>query len=173
MNLFIIYILIVLLSLLYTKWDKHSGGEISNIVILSGKTKYITNFRLLWGIHLIKKHKYKGKVYVCGKECGNYMQEYIQARVKGVTVEVVLSSNTLEDATLVRDIIKGIDTNILLVTSLSHQMRAFNTFCKVFNSSQIINSPTWYEIISWYSPFLPTGWVATLLNVSKNLMYNR
>ena len=173
MTLFIIYTFIVLSSFIYIRWDKSTSREISTIVILSGKSKYITDFRLRWGINYIRKHNYKGKVYVCGKNFGSYMQDYISDRVKDVTIEIVQSTSTMEDAVLTRAVVKGNDSVILLITSLSHQRRAFNTFSKVFNPDQITNCPTWYEVWSWYSPLLPTGWVATLLNVLKNFTYNR
>jgi len=172
MILLVAYLTIVALVLLTIKWDNYPKENPHAIVILSGSNKYITRFRLLWAIYLIKKHNYKGKVYVCGKKLCVYMKDYILSRVHEVGIVTVNSSNTLEDAQFTHRVIQDNSSVIILITSLSHQLRAYNTFKKVFGASKIINCPTWYDLGSWFSPLLPTGWVAVTINIIKNFKYS-
>ena len=170
---FVAYISIVSLVLLGIKCDKYPKEQPHAFVILSGSTKYITNFRLLWAVYLITKHNYQGKVYVCGKEFGSYMRDYLHNRTQGIDIEIVNTNNTFEDARFTRKLIETDTSKFVLITSLSHQTRAYTTFKKAFNASQIINCPTWYDVGSWFSPLLPTGWAASIINTVKNYQYNQ
>lgn len=167
------YLLLVFLSLLYIK----VGGQTSNhkkayIILLSGSNKYITRFRIKQVVSLSRNRR--ATVILCGKELANFMkQELEDCGINNVLLQDK-STNTEEDAKfLKKDYISTGDVKLILVSSLSHQRRVYHTFLKYFDSSQLVNSPAWSEIFSYYSPLLPTGWFAVLLNAYKDYKYNK
>ncbi len=171
MILLIIYFLFVFLSFWYTKSDEITDqNKNAFIVILSGKNKYIAKFRIKEGIKLYRKGN---QIIVCGKKMSKFMKfELEKTGVKKVLVQD-MSTNTNEDAKyLVEMFSQTKNRKIILVTSLSHQRRAFHSFLNFYQESHIINRPAWGEIVSWYSPLLPSGWFAVILNIYKDLRYN-
>ena len=167
-----IYVTLVLLSLAYVK----TGGKIDKkkktlVVVLSVSNKYVTNFRLKQAVNL---NNSDNVIVICGKRMSKYMRSKLnEANIFEVNVQD-RSMNTYEDAKfLLKYFPQTKRANIVLVSSLSHQRRAYNTFSKFFSRNQIVNRPSWGELLSVYSPFLPSGWLASLLNMYKDLLYNR
>jgi len=165
-------LLLTAASVLYIKRDPiNKLDNINLIVVLSGKNKYITNFRLK---QALKLYKPPSSVAICGKDMSAYMKSKLQSNgVKNVLVQDK-STNTLEDAKYLSEMFPETNKkNFVLISSLSHQRRAYNTFRKVFNKDRISNSPAWQEFFSWYSPLIVTGWIATGLNMYKDYKHNR
>ena len=161
----------VLLNIFYVKRDKKLPKFTKFIVILSAAYDLITIKRLKVALSLLKKYP-KAKLVVCGKEKANLMRSFLKTRgVSGFIVQDK-SSNTFEDAKYLKDLLPEREkTNFILVTSASHQRRAYNTFKRVF-LGKVWNYPT-NDIFSFYSPLFPIGWLANLINLLKDLRYNK
>ena len=165
--IFLSYICFSYLSLKYTKRDS-LPEHTDYIVILSASTDSITLDRIKHAKELAKSFN-EAKLLSCGK----YKKELFKLKLSDLKNRSVLqidSTNTYEDAYEVKKIVKDSE-NMVLVTSHSVQVRALNTFLKFFKRENIYCSPT-NDLMSWYSPLLPTGWIASLLNYIKDRRYN-
>lgn len=161
------YICLSYISFKYTKRDQ-LPKHVDYIVILSASTDLITSDRIEHARRLAKEF-YDVKLIACGK----YKSKFFEAKLSDLKNKLILqnySTNTYEDALEVKKLVKEEET-IILVTSHSHQIRALNTFLKFFKRDKIYCSPT-NDLMRWYSPLFPTGWVASLLNYIKDRKYN-
>ncbi|MFH2109399.1 MAG: YdcF family protein [Patescibacteria group bacterium] len=171
--LVIFYFLAGALSFFYIKTDKKKAGTdtAGTIVVLSAANRYITKYRLKYALKVWRGNGEIQPIAVCGKNLHRYMKDYLESR--GATKIIVqdMSTNTLEDAQYLVKLLKNqCLESIVLVTSLSHQRRAYKTFRKIFKNG-IANRPAWNELFSLYSPLLPTGWVATSVNLYKDIKH--
>lgn len=167
----IIYILLILTNIFYIKKTRRRVNKLDIIVVLSGDFTWDTTKRLGGAVALLKKFP-TATVAVCGKGRSAMMQEIL--RGKGVTKFIVQdhSTNTCEDAVYLLPLLPQAEKLTLgLVTSSPHQRRAYHTFKKTFPKTTIYNFPT-NDFINLYSPLLPTGWIANLLNIFKDWKYN-
>jgi len=164
----LIYILFSFLSTLYSRKDKIVSG-VDYIVILSASLDSVTLNRIRKGI-CISRNNPNSTVIFCGKEKSKLFKEHA-GEIKNQIYIQDKSTNTYEDARYCKDVIKK-KSSVVLVTSYSHQIRAFHTFKRVFKDLEVYNSPT-NDFFTWYSPFLPIGWIAFLINCFKDWKYNR
>lgn len=172
MILLILYLLISILFLLYSQsliLDKHL--KIRSIVVLSGDFDWDTATRVKKGLGLRKKYR-DAKFIICGKPKRNLLLKIAKKhRVSEIIIQDK-STNTFEDAFFLKKLAQ--QKNIfpmLVVTSQPHLRRSLHTFAKVFPNKLIYGSPT-NDFLNIYSPFLPSGWLAVILNVFKDLKYN-
>jgi len=167
-----ISLLLAAISILYVKRDSKKNIDKANlIVVLSGKNKYITSFRLK---QALKLHKPSRPIAICGKDMSSYMKSQLEKQGISNLLIQDKSTNTYEDAKYLSEMFPQTKHNkFVLISSLSHQRRAYKTFLKVFNKEQISNSPAWFELFSWYSPLIATGWIATGLNIYKDFKYSQ
>ena len=165
-----VYIVLSILGILYIKKDEELPLCVDFIVVLSASLDKVTRNRLDKAIELMDKYP-NAILVLSGKREAAYMEKYIQQ--KGVSNYLVQkkSTNTFEDAVYLNKIIKNINSKFILVTSSAHQRRAAHTFSKVFRR-KFWNQPT-NDILTYYSPLTPVGWLATLFNLFKDIKYNR
>lgn len=162
------YFALVLLTALYVKKDHLPDAKNILVVVLSGKNKKITKDRLEKGIQI--QQITKGKIAVCGKEMSEFMVTFLrQHGVKNLIVQSK-SLNTDEDATFLRRMI-GSDYKLVLISSPTHQRRAWHHFKKVFPEN-IYNSPS-SQLQSFDSVLKPIGWIGMILNIVKDYKYNK
>lgn len=142
-----------------------------SIVILSGDYDWDTTLRTLKGVEMKKKYK-KLNLIICGKYKSSLMLNTI--RKAGVDKIIIQnkSTNTFEDALFIKEMSEGKNIfPLILVTSSPHMMRSYHTFQRVFPNKVIYKSPT-NDLLNLYSPFLPTGILAVIVNIIKDWKYN-
>lgn len=164
----LLYILLSVLSLTYTVKDP-LPKSIQNIVILSSSFKNITRQRIKTGLKLASFYP-ESKILFSGHD---HIELFLK-HSKNIKSRVLIedkSTNTYENAFFCKKFL-GDSKNIILVTSHSHQVRARNTFRRVYEDLEICNYPT-NDIFTLYSPLLPSGWIASLINFIKDWKYNR
>lgn len=168
--LFLVYLTIFFFSYLYVKKDKFLDKKICSIFVLSASNNMVTRQRLNQAISFNKKLD-NAVIIACGKDKVAFMRGYLQR--KGV-VNFRLqdkSTNTLEDAIFGREMIKKNNKPIAVITSPTHQRRAYNSFKKVFRETKIYNYPA-NPFFSFDSILLPTGWIGLVINFYKDRKYN-
>jgi uncharacterized SAM-binding protein YcdF (DUF218 family) len=137
---------------------------------LSDNFKWSTIHRLETAIRISQKYPF-AKIIICGREHSNFINSYLKKEDKYRFLSQNMSTNTYEDAFYLSKKIKGIfKQNIILVTSSPHQRRAFHTFIRFF-SGEIYNFPS-NDYANLYSPILPSGWLAQIINIYKDYKYN-
>lgn len=161
--------MITILSFKYIKRDR-LPKQTRFIVVLSANRDDITLSRLKAAIRLRANYP-KATIAICGKEKASLMESFLKSyKVNNVLVQS-MSSNTYEDASYLKDMLPEKEkSGFVLVTSSAHQRRASNTFRRVFEG-KFWNHPT-NDLLSYYSPLLPLGWVATCVNLWKDKKYN-
>lgn len=167
----IFYLLLILTNVFYIKKTRSRVNKLDLIVVLSGDFNWDTVRRLEKALALLKVFPSATPV-VCGGERSALMQKIL--RRKGVTKFIVQdrSTNTREDAEYLLPLLSQTYNSALgLVTSSPHQRRAHHTFRRIFPDAVIYNFPT-EDFLTLYSPLLPTGWLANLLNIYKDWRYN-
>jgi len=172
MILLILYLLISVLFLLYSQsllFDEHP--KIRSIVVLSGDFDWDTAVRVRKGLKLRKKHR-GAKFIICGKFKRNLMLEIAKKQRVGEIIIQDKSTNTYEDALFLKELVKQKNTfPMLIVTSQPHLRRSLHTFVKVFPNKIIYGFST-NDFLNIYSPFIPSGWLAVILNIFKDIKYN-
>ena len=163
-----IYLCLTILSLLYTKKDS-LPKNVDVIVILSASSDAITKQRIELGINVASKYS-NSKILFCGKGKTDLFTKDIKNFSNTYFINKD-STNTYEDAFLSKKYLGSIQS-IILVTSSSHQRRAMHTFSRVYKNLKIYNYPT-NDFLTPYSPFLPSGWAAVLINLLKDYEYNK
>lgn len=165
-----LYAIIVFLSFLYVKRDWRLNRKIKYIFVLSASNNLLTQQRLDRVIWLSKKLK-GAKIVTCGKEKALFMKRYLRERKVTNFVVQDKSTNTYEDALYgIKFLVNG-NEPIAIVTSCTHQRRAFNAFRRIFKKSEIYNYPV-NPIFSLDSVLLPTGWLGIIANIYKDIKYN-
>jgi uncharacterized SAM-binding protein YcdF (DUF218 family) len=170
--LLIIYIAISLGLLLYTKSDSKSNlQQIQALFVLCGSNRSITKRRINHAKNLVRSSGATCEILVTG-----YSHFGLMKLLEDLSNKCLLypaSKNTSEDAMFCRKhILERGYNKIGIVTSHAHQLRALNTFKSRIPSVDIYCFPT-SDIFSYYSPFLPTGWYAGVINFYKDKKYNR
>lgn len=167
----VLYLLFVIINLQYIKRDKDLPKAVGFIVILSASYNSVTLKRLKTGLNLLKRYP-KAIAVACGRTKSGIIKDFFRDR--GISKAIVQdkSLNTYEDAVYLRARLPdGKNTEFILISSSGHQRRAYNTFKRVFEG-EIWNHPS-NDLFSFYSPLLPTGWFVNLVNVYKDIKYNR
>lgn len=170
-NLLLVYILISGFCIFSSIKRDKLPQKIKWIIVLSDDFNWSTIHRLDTGIKLFKKFP-KAKIVVCGKDKSALMKSYLlKNNIRRYIVEDK-STNTYEDVFFLKKMIRGIENeDILLVTSAYHQRRALHTFRKIMKA-EIYNYPT-NDFLNPFSPMIPTGWVAYIINIIKDFKYNK
>ncbi len=163
----IFYFSFSLLSWLYILRDKFPK-QVDYIIILSASSNRMTKRRIAKGIEVASRYP-SAKILFCGKKMSSLFQEEVKS-IHNTCFMNNESINTYEDALYAKRYLENV-RNVILITSSSHQRRARNTFRRVYRDMKIYNVPT-NDIFTQYSPFLPTGWIATLINLLKDWKYN-
>lgn len=156
-----------LLSWFYILRDK-LPKQVDYIIILSASSSRITKRRIAKGIEVASRYPLT-KILFCGKKMSPLFQKEMMNICNTCFVNNK-STNTYEDALYAKRYLKNVK-NVILITSSSHQRRARNTFHRVYRDMKIYNIST-NDIFTLYSPFLPTGWVVTFINLFKDWKYN-
>lgn len=167
--IFILYLVITILNLKYIKRDR-LPKRTTLIVVLSANRDDITLSRLKTAVRLRTTYPH-ATIAICGKEKADLMKGFLKAN--GVVNILVQnrSTNTHEDAFYLKNLLTEKEkSSFILITSSAHQRRAYNTFRRVFKST-IWNHPT-NDILSFYSPLLPSGWIFNTINLIKDKQYN-
>ncbi len=163
----IFYFAFSLLSWFYILSDK-LPKQIDYIIILSASSNKMTKRRIAKGVEVASRYP-TAKILFCGKKMSSLFQEEVKNICNTCFVNNE-STNTYEDALYGKRYLKNVK-NVILITSSSHQRRARNTFHRVYRDMKIYNIST-NDIFTLYSPFLPTGWVVTFINLFKDWKYN-
>ena len=83
-----------------------------------------------------------------------------------------MSTNTHEDALFLKKMAKEMRLfPMVIVTSQPHLRRALHTFGRVFPNHRVSGFAT-NDLSNIYSAFLPSGWLAIIINVVKDWKYN-
>ena len=164
-----LYLLITILNLKYVKRDK-LPKRIELIVVLSASRDDVTLSRLRTAIKLIGNYP-GATIATCGKEKASLMKNFLKSKKFNKVIIQNKSTNTYEDALYLKNLLPQKEkSSFILITSSAHQRRAYNTFRRVFKST-IWNHPT-NDILSFYSPLLPSGWIFNTINLIKDKQYN-
>ncbi len=169
-NLMKVYLIISLLCYIYNSAFRRKN-DYKNIIVLSADFDWDTINRVKKGIRLQKQNK-SAPIIICGKYKSDLMKnEFTKNKIKNYVIQNE-STNTYEDAVYLNKLI-SIDKlfPIALVTSQPHMRRSLHTFQRVFPHKKIYAYPT-NDIFNLYSPFLPSGWFGSLLNIYKDFKYN-
>jgi len=174
MIIIFVYLSVSIVVLLYYSryLNKKKCTYPKSIVILSGDYDWDTLMRVEKGIELKKNLFRRSKLIICGRNKSVLMSKLMRQYKCRNFVTQNKSTNTLEDAIYLKGIIKTKDIfPLMVVTSQPHLRRALHTFRAVFPNREIVGFPT-DDLLNLYSPFLPTGWIAVLMNVMKDWKYN-
>lgn len=168
-----IYVLFTFFTIIYYSLHINNNNfKIRSITILSGDFDWDTLNRIRKGVYSKEIHS-AAKLIFCGKYKAGLMSYFIkEIDLKEVIIQNK-STNTYEDAVFLKEFI---DTEkifpMLLVSSQPHGRRALHTFERVFPNKKIyLSTPN--EIFTIYSAFLPTGWIASAINIAKDWKYNK
>lgn len=171
MVLLALYLLISFIFLLYSQslvFNQYS--QTRSLVVLSGDFDWDTTKRIEKGLKLKMKHK-NAKFIVCGKLKRDLMLKVAKNRCRKIIIQDK-STNTHEDAFFLKKLAGQKDIfPMMIVTSQPHLRRSLHTFIKVFPTKTIYGSST-NDFLNIYSPFLPSGWLAAIINILKDLKYN-
>lgn len=155
----------------YGRGNLNKSAKIHFVVILSGDFDWDTLKRVERGIELNRLYK-DSKIVICGKHKRSLMQNTLRRfKVKNIIVQDK-STNTFQDALFLKKILKKkMKFPIVLITSSPHLKRSIHTFQRVFRDKRIFTFST-NDFLNLYSPLLPTGWLAVLINMFKDFKYN-
>lgn len=170
LTLVIVYLIIVLLSYFYCNLNKDYNIKSPKfIIVLSAAVKFVTKQRVTTAIRL-KKDYPNAKIIACGKFQADYMRQLLEANNVTNYVLESKSTNTYEDAIFAKKIINNEKSDLVLVTSPTHQRRAFHVFKRIFRNK--ISNQSSSLLGSYDSILMPTGWISILIEGFKDIKYN-
>ncbi len=145
--------------------------KVRSIVVLSGDFDWDTKMRVKEAIVLKKEFK-NSRLILCGKVKYPLMLNLMKAKGYRDFITQNKSTNTIQDALFLKKKIRHLNLfPLAIVTSGPHLRRALHTFSKIFPKEEVYGFST-SDLLDLYSPFLPTGWIAALINVFKDWKYN-
>lgn len=169
-NLILIYLSLVLLSYWYCNLGSKLPIKSSRYVtVLSAAFKSVTKQRINTAIEL--KRLYPKLIIIAS---GKFHSKYMKGLLKIANITDVIiqsrSTNTHEDAFFTKRLLKNKRGDLILVTSPTHQRRAFHAFKRIFSNNIVNHSSSLF--LSVDSILLPTGWISIIIELYKDIKYN-